>query len=80
MCSEDEIKKWEMIMEPLLLRPVEAAKTLAISRSRIYELIAEGAIESVRIGHSVRVPRKALHSFIARNSSGTTHEIPPTNN
>ena len=67
-------------IEKLLLRPMEAARLLSISRSKIYELISEGVIESVRIGRSVRVPVQALHSFIACNCRGTTHGTPPTDN
>ncbi|GAA4059537.1 helix-turn-helix domain-containing protein [Actinomadura miaoliensis] len=35
-------------MPRLLLTVPEAAKALAISRSKLYELIASGAIQSVR--------------------------------
>ncbi len=47
-------------MEKLLLRPVEAAEAIGISRSKIYELLASGELPSVRIGASVRVPVEAL--------------------
>jgi excisionase family DNA binding protein len=51
-------------MDRLLLRPVEAAETLGVSRSRIYELIAQGELPSIRIGGSVRVPVDALRDWI----------------
>ncbi len=51
-------------MEKLLLRPVEVAETLGIGRSRAYELIASGAIQSVRIGSSPRVPLTSLRAWI----------------
>jgi excisionase family DNA binding protein len=44
----------------LLVRPVEAAAMLSISRSSIYELLAAGEIESVRVGRMVRIPVAAL--------------------
>jgi len=50
----------------LLLRPVEVAEELAVSRSRAYELIKSGVIPSVRIGNSLRVPRAALEQMIAQ--------------
>ncbi|HUY28578.1 MAG TPA: helix-turn-helix domain-containing protein [Candidatus Binataceae bacterium] len=49
--------------EPLFARPAEAASMLRISRSKVYELIASGAIPSRRIGGSVRVPLAALREM-----------------
>ena len=50
----------------LMLRPVEAADAMGVSRSKAYEMIAQGAIPSVRVGGCVRVPVEALRSWIAR--------------
>ena len=50
----------------LLLRPTEVAESLGIGRSKAYELIASGAIPSIRLGGSVRVPLGALRDWIAR--------------
>ena len=44
--------------EPIMLRPAEVAALLALSRSEVYRLIERGAIPAVRIGRSVRVPRR----------------------
>lgn len=49
-----------------LLRPEEAAEYLALSRARIYELLASGQIESVNIGRSRRIPLAALDDFVNR--------------
>lgn len=51
--------------EKLLLRPAEVAEALGIGRSKVYELIASGALPSVRIGASVRVPLGSLRAWIA---------------
>ena len=48
----------------LLLTIAEAAQLLGLGRSKVYELIASGAIESVRIGRARRVPASALERFI----------------
>ena len=48
----------------LLLTVPEAAKALAISRSKLYELIASGALRSVRIDGSRRVPLDSLTSYV----------------
>lgn len=50
----------------LLLTVTEAAAALGLSRSVVYELTAAGALESVTIGRSRRVPVAALHDFVAR--------------
>jgi excisionase family DNA binding protein len=48
----------------LLLTVPEAAKALAISRSKLYELIASGAIRSVRIDGARRIPLNALNDYV----------------
>ena len=50
-----------------LLRVEEVAReALQISRTRVYELIATGALRSIVIGRSRRVPESAIREFIAR--------------
>ena len=51
-------------MERLLLTPEDAADLLSIGRSKLYELIGDGRIASVRIGASRRVPMSALVEFV----------------
>jgi len=53
-------------MEKLLLTPEEAAKALSIGRSKVYELLASGELESLRIGASRRITVVALDAFIER--------------
>jgi len=49
-----------------MLTVPQAARALAISRSKLYELIASGALRSVRVHGSRRIPRKALEDYIDR--------------
>jgi excisionase family DNA binding protein len=49
----------------LLLTVEEAAKRLGVGRSLLYELIAHGQIETVRVGRLRRVPPDALDAFVA---------------
>jgi excisionase family DNA binding protein len=53
-------------MTRLLLTVPEAAEALAISRSKLYELIATGLIRSVRIDGSRRVPVEALETYVSQ--------------
>ena len=49
----------------ILLTPAEAATALAIGRSFLYELIADGTIPSVKIGRSRRIRRTDLEAYVA---------------
>jgi excisionase family DNA binding protein len=53
-------------MDKLLLKPTEAAHVLGIGRTKLFELLASGDLESVQIGHSRRVPCDAVDAFLAR--------------
>lgn len=53
-------------MLKLLLNPEDAAEALAVSRSRLYELLAAGEIDSVQIGRSRRIPAEALAAYVDR--------------
>lgn len=50
--------------EPILLTPEEAARVLRIGRTRLYAFLADGTIRSVRVGHSRRIPVRALEEFV----------------
>ncbi len=51
-------------MDKLLLTAEEAARTLGIGRTKVYELISTGEIASVKIGAARRVPAEALLSYV----------------
>jgi excisionase family DNA binding protein len=51
--------------ERLLLKPEEVADVLSVSRTRVYELLAEKALPSILIGRTRRVPRHALEEYVA---------------
>jgi excisionase family DNA binding protein len=50
---------------PLAYRPNAAAKILGISRSRLYELLAAGAIRAHKQGSITLVPRAELERYLA---------------
>jgi excisionase family DNA binding protein len=52
-------------MGKMLLRPAEAAEVLGIGRTKLFELLAAGSSESVRIGNGRRIPRAAIEAFHA---------------
>jgi len=50
--------------QPLLLKPEDAARLLGISRSTVFDLIAHGKIESLKIGRSRRILQSEIEKFI----------------
>ncbi len=65
-------------MDKLLLRPREVTELLGLSKSRVYQLLCQRQIPSVRIGRSIRVPSQALTEWVEqqqldqqRDSTGT---------
>lgn len=50
--------------DALLLTPEVAADLLSIGRTKVYELMANGTLASVRIGKCRRVPREALDELV----------------
>jgi excisionase family DNA binding protein len=50
----------------MLLTAEETARELRIARRRIWELINDGQLASVKIGKSRRIPRHAVESYIAQ--------------
>ena len=48
----------------LMYRVSEAAEMLGIGRTNVYELMNEGRVRSVRIGHRRLIPRVALEAFV----------------
>jgi excisionase family DNA binding protein len=57
------------VRRPALLftpRPRQAADALGIGRSKLYELLASGELESIHIGTARRIPTQALEHFVER--------------
>ncbi len=50
----------------MLLTAEQAAQLLAIGRTKVFELIRSGELESIRIGSSRRIPIDAIESFVFR--------------
>jgi excisionase family DNA binding protein len=51
--------------EPLLLRPSEAARFLAISPRKLWELTNAREVPAIRIGRSLRYPTEELRDWVA---------------
>jgi excisionase family DNA binding protein len=54
---------------PLTVRIPEACRLTGIGRSKLYELIAAGEIEVVKVGAITLVPVSSLTSFLRRKAA-----------
>ena len=52
--------------DQLLLTPIQAARALGIGRSKLYELMQDGVLESVHIGACRRIPAASLTALVDR--------------
>ena len=60
--------------ERLLLTVEEAARQLNIGRTFAWQLVRKGELPVVRLGRCVRVPRRALEEWIARQAREANYE------
>lgn len=64
---------------PLLLSVEEGAAQLRIGRSRMFELIRQGSVLSVKVGGSRRIPYESLRSYVdhlVAEQSNTGSDVP----
>lgn len=52
-----------VVIEPLTVRISTAVQITGISRSRLYELIQSGELETVKVGRSTLIPYKSLKAL-----------------
>lgn len=56
----------ETTLEPISVRIADAIRLTGIRRSKLYELIASGDLETVKIGRCTLVPVASLQALIER--------------
>ena len=52
-------------LPPLLFSVDEAARCLGIGRHKVFDLIREGELRSIKVGGSRRISAKALSDYVA---------------
>lgn len=50
--------------DPISVRISDAVRLTGLSRSKIYQLIAAGEIETAKVGRSTIIPLRSLRDFI----------------
>jgi excisionase family DNA binding protein len=53
-------RAWEKKIEPLTVRVSTAVRITGLSRSRIYELIQSGDLETIKVGRATLVQYRSL--------------------
>ena len=54
---------------PIALTVPEVSHLLRIGKNKGYELVRSGAIQSIRIGKGIRIPRQAVIDFLTTTRS-----------
>ncbi|OYX65688.1 MAG: excisionase [Sphingomonadales bacterium 32-64-17] len=52
--------------DPICVRVNDAARMIGVGRTKLYELIAAGEVETVKLGKSTRITTASLHDLIRR--------------
>jgi len=62
--NDDLVRQRDATVQKLLLTVPEAGRALAISRSKMYDLLNSGLLPSVHIGRSRRVRVSDVENFV----------------
>ena len=54
-------------IEPICVRVNDAARMIGVGRTKLYELIATGELETVKIGKATRITTDSLHRLVERH-------------
>ena len=57
---------------PLTLNPTEAAHLLRIGRTKMYALLRQNVIPSVRLGRKILIPTQALTEWLQQQASDSS--------
>jgi excisionase family DNA binding protein len=56
--------------DPICVRVNDAARMIGVGRTKLYELIAAGEIETVKLGKATRITIASLHDLVRRQRRG----------
>lgn len=68
--NEHFVAQHEAVPMPLTVRVREACRLTGIGRSKLYELIAAGEIEIIKVGTITLVPVAGLERFLQQRKIG----------
>lgn len=53
-------------LDPICVRINDAARMISVGRTKLYELIAAGEVEIVKLGKCTRITTASLHDLVRR--------------
>lgn len=53
--------------DPICVRVNDAARMIGVGRTKLYELIAAGEVETIKLGKATRITAASLHDFVRRH-------------
>ena len=59
---------------PLCVTPTEATRLLSVGRTKMYSLLKNGEIPSVRVGRKILIPTAELEAWLHRASTSPHHK------
>lgn len=62
----------EVSSKPILLNIAQAAQILGLGRTKMYELIANEGLPTVRFGRAIRIPYTSLQDWIKQREEQNT--------
>ena len=54
-------------VEPICVRVNDAARMIGVGRTKLYELISSGELETIKLGKATRVTTASLHKLVERH-------------
>jgi len=61
------------VVDRLAYSPLEAAQMLGLSRARLYQLLDDGSLPSLKLGRRRLIRREALVELLDRLEEGAAH-------
>lgn len=53
-------------VEPICVKVNEAARMIGVGRTKLYEMIATGDVEAIKLGKSTRITTASLKKLVTR--------------
>ena len=54
-------------VEPICVRVNDTARMIGVGRTKLYELISSGELETIKIGKATRITTASLHRLVERH-------------
>jgi len=67
-------------MDKMLYTVLEAKEMMGIGRNRLYDLIKENKIKSIKVGTHIKITKESIDDFMSRlEDAGSIENLQPIN-